>query len=203
MPTPTTPLLDTLTRANEDPLAGPGWLSPIFAGDSGVKLVSNAATGRAGAGSESYWKYACPAAMEVWATLVTKYTNVDAGLTLFLNVQSPNSGAMSCYAFAIYNHSGPGVDLAEIYRFDSASPTNLGTSGTLTIANGAKFWARNLAGALTLYQLIAGVWTAILTATDTTYGAGFLGVGCDDATLVVDDIGGGAIGSASRMLAVF
>jgi hypothetical protein len=203
MPSPTTPLLDVCTRANEDPIVGPGWLSPIFAGDSGLKLVSNALTGRATGGSESYWKTAFPTSQEVFVTLTTKYTGSDLGLSLFLNLQSPNSGAMAGYAAAIYKHSGSGLDLGELYRFTAAAPTVLATSGTLTIVNGDRFWLRNVAGVQTLYQLIAGVWTSVVTASDATYGAGFLGVGCDDGTLVVDDVGGGAIGSASRMLAVF
>ncbi len=193
MPTPTSPLLDAFTRPDEDP-AGGSWLNPIFSGDSGLKVVSNAATGRAGGGSESYWKNPFPASQEAWCTLVTRYTNNDAGLSLFLNVQSPGTGSMSCYAAAIYRHSGSGLDLAEIYRFDSTTPNNLGTSGTLTVANGDRYWFRNLAGALALYQVIGGVWAPILSVTDATYGAGFIAFGCDDATLVIDDCGGGAVG---------
>jgi hypothetical protein len=168
MPSPTTPLLDVFARANEDPIVGPGWLKPIFAGDSGLKLVSNAVTGRVTPGSESYWNIAFPTSQEVFATLTTKYTGSDAGLSLFLNVQSPNSGAMAGYAAAIYKHSGSGLDLAELYRFTAAAPTVLATSATLTVANGDRFWFRNVAGVLTLYQVIAGVWTSVVTASDAT-----------------------------------
>jgi hypothetical protein len=204
MPSPTTPVLDTFTRANEDPLAGPGWLGGIFSGDAGMRLVSNQARGRAGAGAESYWKTSFPANQELFLTMAGKWANPDVGIAIFSNLQAPGTGGLSGYAVNPYTSSSLGSDAIDAYRIDSGAFTKLGaTASGLTFSAGDKLWWANVAGVLTLYRFAAGVWTSIFTRTDTTYGAGYLGFAADDDTPLLDDVGGGAIGSASRMLEVF
>lgn len=198
MPTPTTPLLDSFNRADEDPLAG-SWLGPIFTSSSQMKLSAAAGIGRSGVDCNSYWKNAFPRDQEIVVTLKTKWTTNDLNVALFLNLTLPNTANLCCYIFAFFTSSATGNETLQVYRVDAGSFTQLGADATIgaggTIAAGSKFWCQNVGGLLSVYHMPpGGQWTLVTTRTDTTYGVGFLGIACDNETPVLDDCLGGAVG---------
>lgn len=192
---PSTPRLDAFTRPDEDPLAG-SWLGPLDGGGAPLQLVSGGAVGRVGASSTSYWKNPFPLNQEVVVTLATKWTNLDAGLALFVNVQAPGSGGLSGYVVALYTASVDSLDRAELYRIDTGTYAILASvgGGALTFASGDRFWIETVPGLITCSRFAGGVWTPVVSAVDATYGAGVLGLGSDDNTLVIKDVYGGTTG---------
>lgn len=199
MPASTSPLLDSFTRADEDPLAG-SWLGPIFTTDGQLKIVGGVAVGRNTVACASYWKNAFPARQEVWVTLRQKWTGNDNGLALFVNLTAPNSGSVSGYVFTVYTSTALSQDVLDVYRIDAGSFTQLGATVALGVgglASGDRYWLASDGGVLTFYRLVAGAWTVLASRSDATYGAGFIGIAADNDTLSQDDFGGGAIGHAA------
>ncbi len=198
---PTTSALDTFTRANEDPLTG-NWARLVYA-TTGLQLISNVAVGHVGAGSASYWLAASyGASSEAWGTLATKWTGDSISMYVITNVQSAGVGSSEdFYLLGIYGSSG---DVMEVYRVDNEVPTLLGATVTgLTITAGDKLGLENIGGTLKGYQFNGGAWNLRVTRTDTTYGAGNIGMGADNNTVSIDDFGGGTVVPGATMGIIF
>jgi hypothetical protein len=195
---PTTPRLDAFQRANENPLANNTWLGPVFSGDVGVQIVGQAATGRVGGGSGSYWKNRLPTGnQEAWLTLKQQWVAQDNGFAIFLNMLNPGTSSLSGYVITIYESSSRDVDVLDGYRIDNGVLTLMTGAlelGLNYVQDGDRFWVRNLEHLITVLRHDGNSWIQLATFADTAYDVGFIGLGIDNAEVVVDDYGGGVIG---------
>jgi hypothetical protein len=84
-----------------------------------------------------------------------------------------------------------GTDTWDLYRFDSGSPTHLGTQGTAELTDGDSIGLEVIGNNIKLYyKPAAGSWTLKTSATDATYsGPGRIGINLEDG--FADDFGGG------------
>ncbi len=191
---PTTPLLELFNRADENPLAGP-WTGGAFGvGSAAARIISNAGTGNGitTTGSSYYNVGQMGPNCEAYFTMTTKWAGDGAGWFLLTNWTSPGTASVSGYLFTSYGSSG---DIAEIYKCTNNSLSIIGATVTgLTISVGDSFLARSKGGTLVLWQYHGGVWAPIVTRTDTTYlNGGYIGFGCDNDVIAIDNFGGGSI----------
>lgn len=192
---PSTPILDSFNRADETPLSdGGNWaVAQLDPSEIGMKLVSNVIKNQTGFQGADYRITSFTANQEAFFTLIGKWSTDGAGFFLLINLQSPTAVATICgYLFTSYGSSG---DVAELYRIDNGVLTLLGATVTgIAITVGDRFVARNRAGVLTFYQNKGSGWKPLLVRNDTTYGAGFIGLGCDDNVAIsLGVFGGGSV----------
>lgn len=195
---PSTSILDNFNRANENPLSGGGnWTGPVEtgAGKNQLRLVSNAVTGDTSGTSQSYWVATTfNADQEVYAALDTKFTT--GSVYFWLNLQSPGTSGVDGYFAGIFND---GSDKTGLYRVTDQSFVATVYEVTTTIADGDMWGVRNSGGTFTTYRKPSGgSWAAVSGAsgTDTTYGAGYIGLGCDRNVESWGDFGGGNVSAS-------
>ena len=186
---PTTPLLSTCPSA-QNPLAG-GWASTQVLGDtnlyecnaSGQFQLSGAQGGIAGGIMWTTTEYASN--QEAYMTLPAAL----GVLRLFLGVQG--NGTAGAVGYACSHNGG----ILAIQRFVGGTGTTVGTTASLTIANGQTMSCRRHRGTLYINGTVAGVWqTPIARGPDGTYtGPGLLGMSLDSASARTEDFGGGAV----------
>lgn len=136
--------------------------------------------------------------VEVYVKVVTKPNAVSGDVTLDARIQTPGSAAIDCYAFQ-YKVSA-GTDTFELLRIDNNSSTSLASAFTQELTSGDSMGLSITGNILEAwYKPGAGAWTSLGTATDGTYpNAGYLGLsGSSGLATVVDDFGGGTVGSLS------
>lgn len=195
MSVPTTTIISTFTGADVSPLSEGGVWSVVklSGGTADLRLVSNAVRNQPGQQGASCYVATYGADQEAYFTMVSKWTTDGVGIFTLNNLQAPAATAtVDGYLATSYGSSG---DIAEMYRIDNGVFTQLGSTLTgITATAGDKFFTRNLSGTLTFSQNNGTGWVTLMTRTDTTYGAGQIGLGCDDTTTIsMDDFGGGSI----------
>lgn len=178
------PILDTFTRANENPLSNGGkWTSEHFNTAFGCQLVSNAATGTTTAALSASWWNAANFGPNV-AVYYTVQTIPAAGnyVRLSLRVSSVDSGSESGYMMQWSND----VNGLRIFREDVSAGTQLSQAAAARFANGDTLKFTAVGSTLTVYQNGASV----LTATDATYAAaGVVMIGVRDQTTALINFG--------------
>lgn len=184
---PSTSVLDSFTRANENPLAG-GWLGPQYVGDAQFQIVSDQAKPGASA-SDSYLHSAgiISAPLEVFFTVVTPDTAAGGFSRIDYCIQNPNTSNITAYR--VSNGYGASLDLVRLERHDVGGTTNY------TAFTSTNFWS---AGSVVGVRLLADGThqiyrngTLITTFTDTTYTSGYLGMTAS-VNAIHDDFGGGS-----------
>lgn len=172
MGVPTTPVLDTFVRANEEPPTG--WTD--MADKPGLKIASNQLTGDSATYCAGYWSVVYTVPCEFYFTVADA---IGGGETIEPIYLCADNGASSPIRNA--NRNGytflthiPGANQIQVRRYDNGAFT--ATCGTFawTIANGDTYLVRvNTLGLHTLYaKASAGAWTLLGSFTDTTYTSG-------------------------------
>lgn len=193
MPFPTTPILDTFTRADENPLAGI-WTGPMEPGGDSLQLLSNqvATIGAVNFGG-SYVSALAGADCEAYATIATN----DAGNRSELYVR----GFTDINGLDGYCVSRVGSTWS-IRRKINTGDAQIGATATQAFSSGDSMgiavYGTTLEG---WYKPAAGAWTLVLSRSDSTYAAGgFIGIRMFGTTYRVDDFGGGTIVGGSNVL---
>lgn len=194
MPGPSTSVLDSFTRADENPLSGGGnWFGPVLSGQNQLKLVSNQIASTSGVTRGSgYWTPSIYTDSEAFMTFSTVPTTDGAGV--YVRLTSPGSGSASGYMGWFFPGSG-----FRLWRLDNGTLNVIGGySGSTTLAAGDKIWLRATGSSIVLAQFHSGSWTDVVTVTDSTYTQGYIGIfGAADTGWRSDDFGGGSINGTS------
>lgn len=185
---PTTGILDSFTRGNEEPVAG--WTDI----NNGIKLDTFVITGDTGSNDTAGWNATTYGPnSEAYATVLGAQGNkcaVMARLTTLV------SGTYDGY-FA-YQASD---DNTQLYRLDNGGFTEIGTEYSFVMASGDKIGIECIGTAIKAYiKDGAAAWGAVVSTTDGAHGnAGYVGAWIDDNNIgqrALDDFGGGTIGVA-------
>jgi hypothetical protein len=184
-----TAILDNFNRANESPIGG-NWSSPLRPSDTKPSLISNQMDANGNSSAKAWWNASqfgpnC----EAYYTITYKPSTSQC-VNIMLRASNVGLSTLSGYWGEACTASG--ADTWDLYRFDSGTPTHLGTTGTNEFAVGDGIGIEAIGSAIKLYQRTSGVWTVRVSVTDTTYTtAGYLAVGGEDTPQTLDDFGGG------------
>jgi hypothetical protein len=193
---PTTGVIDSFDRADEDPLSDGGkWsIGPDdFGGTNNLRVNANLCKQGGATSSNGYRNdqdYGPNS--EVYVTL-----SVIPGTAVVLYLRLANIGAGTTDGYAVYfNFSG--TDDALICRVDNDSLVGLGSAivPPAPFAVGDKLGLEVIGSTVAAYVFQSGSWTQLGTRTDSTYtAAGKIGLRLADsgANAVVDDFGGGTV----------
>lgn len=201
---PTTPVLDSFTGADENPITT-NWTAPLFSSDFSLQRLSNQLAGSAGAWNGAYYDLATfGPATELYATLATIPGNND-GMSMWGKAISPGGTSVSGYLLHPQKDSAGGPDdNYSIERIDAGSvtaldaPNGLGPAFNLTkFANGDAMGIRVYNGTIEAWiKRVAGSWSILSCSVDTTYETDTgvsLGIEMFDITGRWDDVGGGNV----------
>lgn len=193
---PTTPILDTFIRADENPITT-NWTTPMFSGEGNMKIVSNqmAPTTNATACAAYYDLATFGPNCEAYVTLATKAADLNHE-----NIYARVTGAGgSPSGYRIRHDSISGTDNIFIQRMDSGSATTLGATITQELASGDAIGIEVIGNVISAYyKPSAGSWTLLGSRTDSTYsGAGHIGLEeGSDLSIRFASFGGGTIVNA-------
>jgi hypothetical protein len=93
----------------------------------------------------------------------------------------------------------------KVWRWDNASPTQLGATVSETLADGDGIGAKHDndgSGTIRCFKHEAGAWTELTTRTDTTYDVGRIGCEVNNNATFLDDLGGGEAVAAGAGLSI-
>lgn len=190
---PTTPVLDDFNRANGG--LGANWSTlATRLGFSAPRIVSNACTAVSGGGSSAaLWTAArFGADQEAYLTI----GSADGEIGLWVRCDGATT-SVNGYAMTLAHD-----DDMRMYKWVNGSPTQIGTV--------ARAWARGDAymmvasgSTIAVYRKPSGsAWDSspTLSVTDRTFSAGgYVGLYAEDATIVIDDFGGGTTGTGATI----
>lgn len=183
MPGPTTPIIDSGVRADENPAMG--WTDSIDGGTYGnVQIVSNQIVPTSGEAYPYHSGHGVTGdACEVYATDPTVGSNTD----LLLRLSSVGTGGVDGYV--LYHDA---TDFY-VYRMDNNSYVQLGAAIPQTQAAGMSYLLRAVGPVLTVeHRPPAGSWAHLATRIDGTYTAGgYLGMYMRAGAAAITDFGGG------------
>lgn len=193
---PSTPLLDTFNRADEDPVTG--W-TKLFASDNDLKVLNNQLTGPIN--SRAVFDALTPADdQEVYVSVSAGSTSGGGSgnrLYLLLRITGQTSDDATGYYVSVL------AAVVRLYRIDSFSSLEELASFSLgvSLTVGDRLGARVVGDLFEVWANIQGAgWQQIITATDSTYPTGKigLGVGTLGDELLLDNFGGGSVTSGLR-----
>lgn len=185
---PTTGVLDTFNRANENPLAAP-WAGPVIPFTNVLKIVSAKCVADTAAGE--MYRGAYGADEEAYVTISVLPVTFTP-LYVYVRLANPNTASLDGYAFF---YADPGD--YRIFRIDNNVLTSLNTFSSTTLASGDGIGLEAIGTTITIYKRIAGVWSSVGAVTDATYAAGgAIGLAINDTTGAVVNFGGGTVVTA-------
>lgn len=193
---PTTGILDSFDRANEGPPPSANWTTGVRGTTSGLQVVSNACVQTVADfnTADAWWNVGTFGPdSEVYVTYTTVQSGPDA--RLYLRLQQPGSSSTVDGYLCLATDTS-----LSTYRLDNGAFTQLGATETITLASGDSLGIEGVGSTITPYQKTGGVWSAITTRTDATYGAGYIGMALSGTGWVVDGFGGGAVVTAEAFL---
>lgn len=192
---PTTSTLDAFDRANEDPLANGTWGGISYNNGDKFKISSNTCVPETSTlYNTQYWNTSFNADQEAFITINTK-GSVDGDAIWFdMRIQNVGTTSMSGYEIA-FSNSLAGTDTITVYRIDNMGFTALGAAISQEITVGDSVGVSIIGSLITVwYKAGAGSWINIGMRTDSTYGAGYIGIGASGhavPAIVLDTFGGG------------
>jgi len=180
---PTTGILDDFNRANEGPPPSANWTGPWRTAN--LLVVNTNQLARSGGNADAYWNPTTFGPnMEAFATLPV--LPVVGAAILGGRLQSPGAGTTDGYATSWSPASSGSL---VFYRSDNAALTQLGATVTSTSVSAGDQIGMSVVGSVISWYLNGSL---VDTRSDATYsGAGYIGAGCNDATLRMDNFGGG------------
>lgn len=194
MGVPTTPVLDTFNRANEEPAAN--WQDNAGA-PGGLKIASNVLAGDTTNYCVGYYT---PLTFTVpCENYITVLTSIGGGEIAELSYLTTDHGGVSPIrdsnkdGYVLLTHF-PASNQIGLYRRNDNALTLLGAF-SWTIANGDSYLARVVDGLHSIYaKASAGSWTLIGNATDNTWTSGRFMVNTGAGGLTTfEDFGGGTV----------
>ena len=194
-PLPSTPILDTFNRPDQDPINLSGnWITPTPNTGTNVQVISNeAATTNSAGGSEVYWRRRFGPDCEVYVTCTVK---PDNGNWFFLNLRIDNNDPPSAFVSAYFMlcTASAGTDVIQIWRQDN--PGALLASVNLEFNSGDRFLFRAEGSTFTGYRDSGSGFVQIIQAVDATYNnAGWMSMQLKNSVVRLDDFGGGDLGT--------
>jgi hypothetical protein len=194
MPFPTTSVIDTFTRANENPLSNGGkWTATIISGDTALQLLSNSVVGLGGTENSDYWNPAtygpdCEAYVDV-PTL----PGFGAAIGLFSRITTPGA-SVNAYVATWTNLGGSSAFTIASYVGGVITPLFQQAS---TLLAGDSIGMSVVSSVITVYRKTSGVWSVIGSVGDSSIsGAGNIGIISSDTVATLANFGGGTIGKA-------
>lgn len=191
MAAPISPIVDTFNRADETPISG--WVDL-----SGVsRVVSNQAALNGGTAVVTYYNQQFPLSwgIEAYADIPVKPgTGGIASVSLLKDISTINT--IDGYEGRLTVVSGGANDTWKIFQIDNGVASEIATA-TVESASGDGIWLEYRGGLLTLYRFNGGVWSSVVSVTNTTY-QGMLQYGSvtmAGATVRLDNFGVGVIGN--------
>lgn len=194
---PTTPILDTFNRADENPLAGI-WTTFTGVGLSPLKVVSNQvlATGANGTWNGEFVGQDF-SDVEAYVTLPT---STAVASEIFLKVRLLSTGGSftsipdpghDCYQLLVRGNSATWA----LYRVTNGSAVAIATFTGVTPASGHKIGVRCVGPVIEAWGDSGAGWVFRGQATDATWTHGAIGLIFGDAVSALrgDDFGGGNI----------
>jgi hypothetical protein len=194
---PTTGVIDTFNRANEDPLSDGGkWsIGPDdFGGTNNLRVASNecfqgSATSSNGYRNDQDYGPDC----EVYCTITVIPTTAVA-----LYARCVNIGSGTTDGYTVYFDCNASPDVVLICRNDNDGLTVLGASITMgtSLVVGDKVGMEIVGSTIAAYAYQSGAWTQLGTRSDGAYtAAGKIGVRISDSgsNSRIDDFGGGTV----------
>lgn len=208
---PTTGVLDTFNRADENPLSdGGNWGGNIAGGTERLRVVTNevthdaAATSGLGSAYRSNLTYG--PGSEAYVTITAKFGAAAALCILWLRAQSPGTAGVDGYALRVKEETTD--DTWEIYTVTDNVFTLLGATVTQEIAVGDSVGFEAVGNVLTAYyKPAAGSWAALFSRTDTGNlypNAGNIGLSIArlNSAVRLDGFGGGTVAPIYPVFAI-
>ena len=194
---PQTPLLDNFARANNTGPPGPNWTHMVVSSSgpsNDLFITSQQITGRSGTNADFWNPQAFGPNSEVWVTVAVK-PNVDLDpVVLGLRFQNPGAANASGYQAYYIFRSSQADQYKIISRVNGTTSNTLATVNGPTLVAGDQLLFRAIGTTLELWRFDAGVWTRILSATDSTYqGAGYLNLTGRNGKVRLTNFGGGTL----------
>lgn len=186
---PVNGILNDFNQANEGPPIT-GWANIV----SGL-IVSSNVCAPSGSGNRSGYRTTILTAAdcEVYAT-ISAVPSANRNMTLLARLHNISGSSIDGYGLRFNKLSG--TDTLQIVRVDGGVLTNLGSAISQELVVGNKFGLEIVGGTLTAYVDTGSGWTAVGSATDSTYSvAGYLGIDIG-GTGTLDDFGGGELVAA-------
>ncbi len=183
---PTLGVLDSFTRADENPIAN-GWAGPLWTTEPQLKIVSNQVLAASTFGNSYYTTQQGPD-LEAYFTLTSALGAGERVIIYFRStVGSPNG-----YRIQFRNDAGDHkiiIDKDTVQLGAVIDPAD-------TFSSGDKFGVEVIGSTFTAYYKDgAGAWTNMGSRTDTTYpAANYVGIAITGAAVTIDDFGGGTLG---------
>lgn len=204
---PTSSIVDTFNRTNENPLAtassGATWAS--FSGSGGVGLtalqVQSNVCASTSASSLMYVVGADGADCEVYATVTTKG---GTGAIVDLALGVIDTGTITTVdGYMVRFTVASGTDTIEIVRLTNLAVTVL-TTYNQEVTAGDSFGLSRVGTTLEAwYNSAGGGWSSLGTTTDSTHtGGGVKAMGIYSTTTRIDDFSGGSVVGGATSFAI-
>lgn len=187
MPFPTTPILDSFTRADEGPPPSASWSNTF----NGLKVVSNECAGNAVGQNISFWNASTPGGgCEAYATIRAKPANTN-GMGICARLK--DTGAIGTLdGYLITALTAVVADTIRIDRLDNGVATTLGSTISQEFSVGDKIGIRCVGSNIQAWYFNGTSWSLLGTRVDTTYpDAGRIGLIIQNILGRWDDFGGG------------
>jgi hypothetical protein len=193
---PTTPVLDSAERADENPATG--WTGPIYsAGNGALKVESNTLRAHA-APSSRYFNAQGPfdAYQEVYFTIAAE----DAAW--FFHVPFCLHGTLPDTPNGYLLNVSSQANTITVEKMVNGTITSIGAAISQTLANGDSVGARRWGTTIEIwYKAAAGIWTLLGTREDATYSVGgYLGMILLSTAQQFTNYGGGNVKMPRRSI---
>jgi len=182
---PTTEILDTFTRADQNPITG-NWSTPTGGtAANDIQLVSNVIAGTVADFNNAWWNPTtygpdCEA-------YVTIGVPIGASCSVLARIQQPGSSATIDGYLATTD--GTSVRLG---RYINGGWSQIGSSFGIALDTGDKIGIRCINSQIELWTYSSGSWTRRISTTDDSISAaGYIGVEINGTIATFDDFGGG------------
>lgn len=193
---PTTGVLDTFDRADENPLSDGGkWTNKTDPGFGDCQVLTNLGAG-VGAGGNGAFRnnQTYGPDTEAFLTISTLAGNGD-DTGVEIRIADGGLTTVDAYRVVAQKAAGASNDIWRVARLDNTVQTVLGANIIQEFSAGDGLGIEMVGSTITVYWKTGGTWTSLGTRTDTTYtAAGNIGMLMDTTTPRVNDFGGGTVG---------
>lgn len=190
---PTTSVLDTFTRGDEDPLTNFSSVFGVF-GDV-FRLVSNTinADSLINGVATGYWTASTFGPdCEAYVDVSTKPTANGEYISVFARAQEV--GAATADLYDVRAEVAAGADVWSINVVTNAAGSRLGDTFTQEYSAGDAIGIRCVGNQIQAWYRTGGSWSMIAEREDGTYSnAGYIGTGVDNTSGYLDNFGGGTM----------
>lgn len=190
---PTTGVLDSFTGTNgtDLPVYSSNWSSAPTGGVT-LEIQDNAVTGTsAGSNNTNSWATTFGPDIEAYVTITTK--PADGNIVLLLARGTQETSLLTADGYCLRFAPVAGTDTLTIQRIDNGGQTSISSAFSQEVSNGDSIGLEIVGSTLTAYyKPSGGNWTALGTATDSTYTtSGKIGLFTTSTTIRMDNFGGG------------